>query len=54
MSTPTGNNKITAYVRKEEPGFLENLGVKYYRHLGKKFGTAGLRLRFRANRDDFL
>ena len=38
MSTPTGNNKKTAYVRKEEPGFLENLGVKYYRHLGKKSG----------------
>jgi|APFre7841882630_1041343.scaffolds.fasta_scaffold153788_1 hypothetical protein len=39
------NNTInkSSYVREEEPGFLENLGVKYYRYLGKKSGTAGLR-----------
>jgi hypothetical protein len=43
MSTPTGNIKKTSYVRKEEPGLLENLGVKYYRYLGNKSGTAGLR-----------
>ncbi|MDD1642883.1 MAG: hypothetical protein LUQ29_06410 [Methylococcaceae bacterium] len=43
MSKPTGNSKKSSYVRKKEPGFLENLGVKYYRHLGKKSGTAGLR-----------
>jgi len=43
MSKPTDDSKKSSYVRKEEPGFLENLGVKYYRYLGKKSGTAGLR-----------
>ena len=43
MSTPTGINKKSSYVRKEKPGFLENLGVKYYRYLGNKSGTTGLR-----------
>jgi hypothetical protein len=37
------HEKNSSYVREEEPGFLENLGVKYYRYLGKKSGTAGLR-----------
>lgn len=32
------NNKI-AILRSEKPGFLEKLGVDYYRYLGKKFGT---------------
>jgi len=43
MSTSTGNSKKSSYVRREEPGFIENLGVKYYRYLGKKSGTADLR-----------
>ena len=43
MSTPTGNSKKSSYERREDPGFLENLGVKYYHYLGKKSGTAGLR-----------
>ncbi len=43
MSTPTDNINKSSFVRKEEPGFLENLGVKYYHYLGKKSGTAGLR-----------
>jgi len=43
MSTPTDNSKKSSYIRREDPGFLENLGVKYYRYLGKKSGTAGLR-----------
>ncbi|NTV84147.1 MAG: hypothetical protein HGA23_07595 [Bacteroidales bacterium] len=37
------NINKSSFVRKEEPGFLENLGVKYYHYLGKKSGTAGLR-----------
>ena len=43
MSTPIDNINKSSFVRKEEPGFLENLGVKYYHYLGKKSGTAGLR-----------
>jgi hypothetical protein len=43
MSTPTDNSKKSSYERREYPGFLENLGVKYYHYLGKKSGTAGLR-----------
>ncbi|MGZ4980594.1 MAG: LBF_2804 family protein [Methylobacter sp.] len=41
MSTSTDNKK-TSYIRKEEPGLLENLGVKYYRYLAKKSGTLDL------------
>jgi hypothetical protein len=40
MSTPIDTINKSSYVRKEEPGFLENLGVKYYHYLGKKSGTA--------------
>jgi len=43
MSTPIDTINKSSFVRKEEPGFLENLGVKYYHYLGKKSGTAGLR-----------
>lgn len=42
MSTPTDNLKKSSYAREEEPGFLEKLGVKYYRYLGKKSGTANM------------
>ena len=43
MSIPNNTINKSSYVREEEPGFLENLGVKYYHYLGKKSGTAGLR-----------
>jgi hypothetical protein len=43
MSITNNTIKKSSYIRKEEPGFLENLGVKYYHYLGKKSGTAGLR-----------
>jgi len=43
MSITNNTIKKSSHVRKEEPGFLENLGVKYYHYLGKKSGTAGLR-----------
>jgi hypothetical protein len=37
------NNKQKAsYARKEEPGFLEKIGVKYYRYLSNKSGTASI------------
>ncbi len=39
----TGNGKKSSYTRNEEAGFLENIGVRYYRYLGNKSGTAGLR-----------
>ena len=42
MSITNNTIKKSSYVRKEEPGFLENMGVKYYHYLGKKSGTAGL------------
>jgi len=32
----------TAYQREEEPGFMEKIGVKYYRFLTRKSGTADL------------
>ena len=42
MSTlPDDSKKL--YTRSEEPGFLEVLGVKYYRYMGYKSGIAGLR-----------
>jgi hypothetical protein len=43
MSTTPDDSKKTLYTRSEEPGFLEVLGVKYYRYMGKKSGIAGLR-----------
>ena len=43
MSIIDNTIKKSSYIRKEEPGFLENLGVRYYHYLGKKSGTAGLR-----------
>ena len=43
MSTEKENIKKSAYVREEEPSFLEKVGVKYYRFLGDKYGTAGMR-----------
>ncbi len=43
MSTPIDQIKKSTYQREEEPGFLERLGVKYYRYLGKTFGTTSMR-----------
>ncbi len=43
MSIPNKTIQKSSYVREEEPGFLEKLGVKYYRYLGRKSGSAGLR-----------
>ena len=34
--------KQSAYIREEAPGFLEKLGVKYYRYLAQKAGTADM------------
>ena len=38
----TNNNKKASYAREEEPGFLEKIGVKYYRYLADKSGTADM------------
>lgn len=38
----TINKKKAAYSREKYPGFLEKIGVKYYRYLAQKAGTAGL------------
>lgn len=35
--------KKAAYSREEAPGFLERTGVKYYRYLARKTGTAEIR-----------
>ncbi len=35
----TENSKQAGYDRTEEPGFMEKIGVKYYRYLAKKAGT---------------
>lgn len=43
MTTPTDNVRKSSYIREEEPGFLERLGVTYYRYLGNRSGTAGTR-----------
>lgn len=43
MSSAEKHLKKPAYSREEEPGFLEKVGVKYYRFLGDKYGTAGMR-----------
>ncbi len=32
----------TSYIREESPGFLERIGVRYYRYLAKKSGTADI------------
>lgn len=37
------NNKHISYSREQPPGFLEKLGVKYYRYLVDKSGTAELK-----------
>jgi len=42
MSTLNEKLKKTSYIREESPGFLENLGVKYYRYLTNKSGTADM------------
>ncbi len=42
MSDVTGRIKKSSYQRGESPGFIENLGVKYYRYLAKKSGTADI------------
>lgn len=38
----TNNNKKASYSREETPGFLEKIGVKYYRYLADKSGTADM------------
>ena len=38
----TIKNKNASYSREEEPGFLEKIGVKYYRYLADKSGTADM------------
>jgi len=40
MSKLTGNVKKKVYVREESARFLEKIGVKYYRYLTNKSGTA--------------
>lgn len=42
MSSVNENLRKPSYEREEEPGFLENLGAKYYRYLGQKAGTEGM------------
>jgi len=42
MSEVNEQVKKSAYSREEEAGFLEKIGVKYYRYLAKKSGTAGM------------
>ena len=37
------NIKNTSYSRKEDPGFFERMGVKYYRYLATKSGTASIK-----------
>ncbi len=39
----TSNKKNASYKREEDPSFLEKLGVKYYRYLAEKSGTAALK-----------
>lgn len=39
MTESNRNKKKGSYTREESPGFLENLGVKYYRYLAVKSGT---------------
>lgn len=41
--TDTATYPKASYERTEAPGFLEKIGVKYYRFLSEKAGTAGLR-----------
>ncbi len=41
MSELEKKEKAT-YIREETPGFIENIGVKYYRYLSNKFGTADI------------
>ncbi len=36
------NTTKKSYVREEQPGFLEQIGVKYYRYLAEKAGTADI------------
>jgi hypothetical protein len=43
MSEEMKQEKKAAYSREEEAGFLEKIGVKYYRYLAKKSGTAGMK-----------
>jgi len=42
MSEQIKQVKKAAYSREEEAGFLENIGVKYYRYLAQKSGTADM------------
>ncbi|MBT3811630.1 MAG: hypothetical protein HOF98_02240 [Gammaproteobacteria bacterium] len=40
MPDKNNNKKKASYSREEPPGFLEKIGVKYYRYLEDKSGTA--------------
>ncbi len=40
MPDTNNNKKKASYSREETPGFLEKIGVKYYRYLADKSGTA--------------
>jgi len=42
MSELNDRVKESAYIREETPGFLEKIGVAYYRYLTKKSGTADM------------
>ena len=42
MSEKIINIKKTSYQRDDSPGFLENLGVRYYRYLANKSGTVDI------------
>lgn len=43
MMAENNNKKHVSYSRKEAPGFLEKLGVRYYRYLVDKSGSADLK-----------
>lgn len=43
MSTPTEAISKSTDFKEESPGFLERIGVKYYRYLSEKYGTSGLK-----------
>ncbi len=42
MPETINKKKKSSYAREEEIGFLEKIGVKYYRYLANKSGTAGM------------
>ncbi len=42
MTANNNKKEKAAYIRDKNPGFIEKIGVKYYHHLAKKFGTADI------------